>query len=78
MTRPASTPLAATCTFALRLGDGRYVTDPAGKLASYDLALAHLWLWPSTDGDEARAARIAAVVRRYPWMGMPTAVRARS
>lgn len=67
----------ATCTFALRMLDGRYVSDPAGVTGSYSLDSAYLWLWP-TESDEARAERIAAVVKRYPWMGKVTVVRARS
>lgn len=69
---------AATCTFALRLSDGRYVTDMAGVSASYSIDNAHLWLWPIAESDEERAARISVIVKRYPWLGRATAVRARS
>lgn len=79
MTRPAShLPPAATCTYALRLADGRYVADPAGVAATVSLDHAHLWLWPLVETDEARAEGVTAVAKRYPWIGQPVAVRARS
>jgi len=70
--------VAATCTFALRMGDGRYVVDPNTTLSSYSIDNAHLWLWPLVESDEARAERIAQVVERYPGIGRAVAVRARS
>lgn len=79
MTRPAShLPPAATCTYALRLADGRYVVDPAGVAVSDSIDHAHLWLWPAGDTAEERAERVAAIVKRHPWIGVPTAVRAKS
>lgn len=68
---------SATCTYALRLSDGRFVTDPAGA-ASYSLEMAYLWLWPVDDTDEVRADRISKVITRHPWMMRVVAVRARS
>jgi len=71
-------PLAATCTFALRMADGRFVTDPGIPGGSHSIENAHLWLWPLGESDEARAARIAAIVKRHPWICRATAVRARA
>lgn len=77
MTRSAHPP-AATCTYALRMLDGRLVADLDGKQATYDLGSAYLWLWPAAESDEARAERVAAVVERYPWIGHAVAVRSRA
>jgi hypothetical protein len=79
MTRPAShLPPAATCTFVLRLADGRYVSDPAGAAASCSIDNAYLWLWPLIETEEARDERVAAIAKRYPWIGAPTAVRSKA
>ncbi len=71
-------PPTATCTYALRMGDGRYVTDLTSEAGSYSIDNAHLWLWPIGETEEARAERVAAVAKRYPWIGRPVAVRARA
>lgn len=69
---------SATVSFALRMVDGRYLASPDyGALGTFDLALAHLWLWPLIESDEARAARIAEVRKRMPWSGPLSAVRAK-
>lgn len=79
MTRPAShLPPAATCTYVLRLADGRYVTDLADVASSSSIDSAHLWLWPVGDTAEDRAERVAAIAKLHPWIGMPVAGRARS
>lgn len=79
MTRPAShLPPSATCTYALRLIDGRYVTDLAGIAGSYSIDNAYVWLWPIGDTDEDRAERVAAIMKRHPWIGGAVAVRSRA
>lgn len=79
MTRPAShLPTAATCTYALQLADGRYIVDLAGIASSSSIDHAYLWLWPLIETAEARAERVAAVAKRYPWIGVPMAVRSRA
>lgn len=78
MTRHTAHPPAATCTYALRMLDGRLVADPDGKQATYDLGSAYLWLWPAAESDEARAVRVGKVVERYPWIGQAVAMRARA
>ena len=70
--------VAATCTYALRMFDGRPVVDPDGKQTTYDLGSAYLWLWPAAESDEARSAHVAAVIERYPWIGQAVAVRSKS
>lgn len=76
MTRSHQSP-AATCTYALRLGDGRYVADPGGVAITASIDEAHLWLWPAAEDEEARAERVAAVSKRYPWIYRATAARSR-
>lgn len=76
MTRPTDRTPAATCTYALQLYDGRYVSDPAGAVST-SLGEAHLWLWPLED-DATRTERVAAICKRYPWIGRATAVRSRA
>ncbi len=77
MTRSHQPP-AATCTYALRLPDGRYVADPSGAVATLSLDGAFVWLWPATEDDAARQERVAAVAKRWPWIGRATAVRSRT
>lgn len=70
-------PVAATCSFALRMPNGQFVADPDTRAITYSIDVAHLWLWPIDESEAARAERVEGVARRYPWIGQATPRRAR-
>lgn len=70
-------PIAATCSFALRLPNGQFVADPDTKAITYSIDAAHLWLWSLDEGEAARADRVARIAQRYPWIGQAIPRRAR-
>lgn len=70
-------PLAATCSFALRLPNGQFVADADTKAITYSIDVAHLWLWPLDESEAVRAERVELVARRYPWIEQATPRRAR-
>ena len=61
MTRDTS----ALCSYVLkRTGIGDYVKDPWSRATTSNLDEACVWLWPSTDTEEQRAGRVAALQKQ--------------
>lgn len=60
-------------SYVLQLGSGEYVYDAATKRLGYYRESAQAWLWEP----ELVAERTAEFVKRWPWAGKLTAVRAR-
>lgn len=62
------------CSYVLRrTGIGDYVLDPVTREVTFGIGEAHAWLWPSSDTQEQRDARVAAL--GMPWAVLPLRAR---